>query len=53
MKKPKLLDYLQKFEGHPSEYHTKKDWKTPAKVPQKPQEASEAHDPPLQLGLNL
>ena len=48
----KLLDYLQKFEGHPSEYHTKEGWKAPAKVPQRPQEARSEECPPLQLGLN-
>lgn len=36
----KILDYLQKFEGHPSEYHTKEDWKTPAEAPERPQEAA-------------
>ena len=42
----KILDYLQKFERHPSEYHTKDDWKAPAKVPQMPQEAGKADAPP-------
>lgn len=42
----KILDYLQKFERHPSEYHTKDDWKAPAKVPQMPQGAGKADDPP-------
>lgn len=42
----KILDYLQKFERHPSEYHTKDDWKAPAKVPQRPQEAGKGDDPP-------
>ena len=49
----KILDYLQKFERHPSEHHAKDDWKAPAKAPQMPQEAGKADDPPLQLGLNL
>ena len=43
---PKPLLYLQKFERHPSEHHAKDDWKAPAKVPQMPQEAGKADDPP-------
>lgn len=42
----KILDCLQKFERHPSEYRAKDDWKAPAKAPQMPQEAGKADDPP-------
>lgn len=40
-------------ERHPSEYHTKDDWKAPAKVPRGRRRRGRATTPPLQLGLNL
>lgn len=49
----KLLDCLQKFEGHPSEYHTKEGWKAPAKAPRGRRRRVRRSAPPLQLGLNL
>lgn len=34
----KTLDYFQKFKDHPSECHTKEDWKVPAKATERPHE---------------
>lgn len=49
----KILDCLQKFERHPSEYHTKDDWKAPQRCPRCRRRRGRRTTPPLQLGLNL
>ena len=50
----KLLDYLQKFEGHPSEYHTKEGVESAREgAPEAAGGAFGGVPPPLQLGLNL